>query len=230
MRSPSVQEQGEIGVFEAGPKESRRPLEFLESAGDVAEEGVEVGRSAVGEAVLAVTPDPFGGIEFRGVGGKGFEVETRVAPAESADGLASMLSGLIPDHDHVAAQVTEELPQEEGDIDLSHVFDLDPKEETEATAEGAQRDARDHGELIPAVEVVQDRGLPPRGPRALDRRDEQKARFVNENQVGPQPRGVFFTRGQRYRFQRSTASSSRSTARRSGFCTLKPTRWRIRPI
>jgi hypothetical protein len=35
--------------------------------------------------------------------------------------------------------------------------------------------------------------------------------------VGTQPRSVFFTRSQSWRFQRSIFSSSRSKARRSGF-------------
>jgi hypothetical protein len=35
--------------------------------------------------------------------------------------------------------------------------------------------------------------------------------------VGAQPCGVFFTRGQSFRFQRSMAPSSRSKARPSGF-------------
>jgi hypothetical protein len=35
--------------------------------------------------------------------------------------------------------------------------------------------------------------------------------------VGAQPRSVFFTRGHSFRFQRSIASSFRSTARFSGF-------------
>lgn len=228
MRSRSVQGR-EVGVLEAGAQEPGRRLEFVESAGDSREKGVEVVRSAVGEAVLAVTPDSFGGIEFRGVGGKGLEVETRVAPAESANGLAFVLAGLIPDDDHGAPQVSEEVTEEEGDIDLSNVLGLDPKVQTEATPDRAHRDGGDHRELIPPVHVAQDRGLPARGPGALDRRKQEKARFVKENQVRPQLRGVFFTRGQRYRFQRSTASSSRSTARRSGFCTLKPRRWSIRP-
>jgi hypothetical protein len=42
-------------------------------------------------------------------------------------------------------------------------------------------------------------------------------------------RCVFFTCGQRVRFQRSMRSSSRSNARRSGFCGLNPSWCSSRP-
>ncbi len=67
-----------------------------------------------------------------------------------------------------------------------------------------------------------DRGLTHRAPGLPDRRDQEEARFVGKDEMGAQPCGVFFTRGQPARFQAAMAASSRSTARRSGVWGLQP--------
>jgi hypothetical protein len=51
----------------------------------------------------------------------------------------------------------------------------------------------------------------------VNRRGEHEAGFVDENQVGAQPREVFFTLSQAVSVQRWMAASFLSTARRSGF-------------
>ena len=51
---------------------------------------------------------------------------------------------------------------------------------------------------------------------------ERKRGFVNEDQPGFQARGVFFTWGQSDLTQVAIAVSSRSRARRVGFCGLQP--------
>jgi len=81
----------------------------------------------------------------------------------------------------------------------------------------ADGDGRDRRDLIALVAMPDDRGLPPRRPRSPNVGDQQEAALVGERQVRLQARCVFFTAVQRYRFQRSIAASSRSTARRSGF-------------
>jgi hypothetical protein len=70
--------------------------------------------------------------------------------------------------------------------------------------------------------VAQQRCVAARRPGAEHGGREHEARFVYEDEVGPQPKGVFFTRGQVFRFQRAIAGSSRSRARRSGFWQLQP--------
>jgi hypothetical protein len=79
------------------------------------------------------------------------------------------------------------------------------------------------------VAMAQLRRLAAGRPGAAHGGDQEEARFVREDKVGAQPRGVFFTRGQTSRFQRSIARSSRSRARRSGFCGLHPRAWSRRP-
>jgi hypothetical protein len=79
------------------------------------------------------------------------------------------------------------------------------------------------------VHMAVKRRLAAGAPGLAHGRDQQEARFVEEKQMGSQPCGVFFTRGQSVRFQRSMASSSRSRARRSGFWWLHPRSCRSLP-
>ena len=86
-------------------------------------------------------------------------------------------------------------------------------------ADGNTGDSRDPVMTVP---MKHDRCLSHRTPGLTDRRDQEEARFVDKDEMGFQPCGVFFTRGQTDRFHSSIATSSRSTARRSGFWWLHP--------
>src|SRR5208337_1394103 len=92
--------------------------------------------------------------------------------------------------------------------------------------DGNTRNSRDPIMTIP---MEDDRGLSHRTPGLVDRGNQEEARFVDEDEMGCQPCGVFFTRGQTDRFHSSMAASSRSRARRSGFWWLQPIWWRSLP-
>ena len=92
--------------------------------------------------------------------------------------------------------------------------------------DGNTRDRRD---AIVTIPMKHDRCLSNGTPGLADRRNQEEARFVDKDEMGCQPRGVFFTRGQTDRFHASMAASSRSVARRSGFWWLQPIWWRSFP-
>jgi len=102
--------------------------------------------------------------------------------------------------------------------------------EAEVLALGTDGDARDHGDSLSPIPRAQDRSLAPRSPGLDYVGDQQEPGFVDEDEVGAQPRGLFFTRAQSFCFQRSMACSSRSSARRSGFWWLQFRRCINRPI
>ena len=67
------------------------------------------------------------------------------------------------------------------------------------------------------VAMMNEGRLTARSPALSHRGDQEETRLVYEDDVGTQPRTVSFTFGQVRCFQRSIASSFRSSARRSGF-------------
>jgi hypothetical protein len=87
---------------------------------------------------------------------------------------------------------------------------------------GADGNAGDRGDPIVTIAVTHHRGLAHRTPRFPYGGDQEEPGFVDEDDVGRQPCGVFFTAGHTVRFHSAMAVSSRSTARRSGFWWLQP--------
>src|SRR3984893_8446874 len=89
--------------------------------------------------------------------------------------------------------------------------------ESQALALRAHRYHRNGRDLVPPVAVVDKRRLAAWSPGAADIGNQQKAAFIQKNQVRLQAPGFFLRAGQRRCFHSSMAASSRSTARRSGF-------------
>ena len=74
------------------------------------------------------------------------------------------------------------------------------KVQADAATPRSKGDARDHGDAIMSVAVMNDGRLAARSPGLSYRGDQEEARLVDEDDVGTQPRSVFFTRGQVRRF------------------------------
>jgi hypothetical protein len=109
------------------------------------------------------------------------------------------------------------MAQEVAGLLLSDVPEMELEVEIEALSAWADADRRDGGHAIVPPEVPDDRSLAHRRPGPGDRRGQEETRFVGKDEVGTQPSGVFFTRGQSFRTKRRIAPSSRSKARFWGF-------------
>src|SRR5574340_1656017 len=77
--------------------------------------------------------------------------------------------------------------------------------------------AGDGRDAVVLISVLKYRGLAYRTPRLTNGGNQEEARFVDKDEVGRQPCGVFFTRGQTDCFHSAMPASLRSMARRSGF-------------
>ena len=185
-------------------------------------EGGQVIGAPVRKARLGIGPNAFVRIELGRVGREKLEVKPRVAVAELSDRRALVDRRVVQQHDNVTPQVTQEMAEEGADVGLADVVAVAAEVEPDAVAHGTDRKPGDDGETIVAIAVV-DAGRPAaRSPGPAQGRDQEEARFVDEDEVRFPARCVFFTWGQRVRFQRSIRCSSRSSARRSGFWGLRP--------
>ena len=161
-------------------------------------------RHAVGQGSLEVIPDELIGVEFRGIAGERMRVQARM-PAQEISGWSPFVwRSPIPEQDHGAAQVLEQLPEE-----LGHVWRSDILVAMESGVEGdappawRNADGGDGRNLGPASSATQARSLSPGSPGAKDVGDEQKAALIEEYQMGAKFFG-FFLYGAKY-----TASSGR---------------------
>lgn len=186
-------------------------------------------RPPVGERALGQLPDALIGVELRGIAGEAVEVEPRIAGLESPDRVAAVDRAVVPDDDHGAAQMAKEIAEEGAHLGVLDVLRREQEVQAAAPATRTDRQTRDHRDAIASLAVAQERGLASRRPGAPHARDQEEPRLVDEDEVGAQPRGFFLMRGQVWRFQCSIRSSLRSSARRSGFCTLQPSACRSRP-
>ncbi len=204
-------------MVDASPKAALGPLDVSKRSAKVTAHHGDVVGATVGETPFGVGPDGFVRVELRGVGRKEFEMQPRELAAEFPNPFSSVNAGVVPDHDDVPAEVAQQVPEEFADLVVSDVLRVALEVQADAPTPGSKRDARDHGDAIMPVAMMNEGRLSARSPGLSHRGDQEEARLVDEDDVGTQPRSVFFTRGQFFRFQRSIASSFRSSARRSGF-------------
>jgi len=146
-----------------------------------------------------------------------FDMETGMLALEFCQRFSVVRSRIVEDGDHWTPQVPQQVAEENAHLLLPNVVEVKLVEEAQVVALRADGDSRDDGDLVPPVTMSMHRSLAAGGPGLDDMGDQQEPGLVREDDMGAQPRSVFFTRGQSFRFQRSIASSSRSTARFSGF-------------
>ncbi len=212
----SAQKGGKLRLVDASPKTALGPLDIAKRAAKVTTHHRNVVGAAVGETPFGVGPDSFVWIQLRGVGRKEFEMQPREPAADFPDRFSFVNAGVVPEHDDMPAEVTQQVPKEFADLVVSDVVRVTSEVQADAPTPGSNGDARNHGDAIMPVAMMNER-LSARSPGFSHRGNQEEARLVDEDDVGTQPRSVFFTRGQFLRFQRSMTSSFRSSARRSGF-------------
>ena len=203
-------------MLDAPAEERRRGgqvTDFLRE--DVHEVGRRIG-PAVGQVGFEVIPHAFVGIQLRGVGREGLQMQPGRVAEQVLHGLAAVNATIVQQHDEVAGDLAQQGAEEGRDLLALDIVLVQLAVQRTSEAPGTDGDARDGRDAVVRIPMPHDRRLPHRAPRLADRGDQEEARLVDEDDVGPQPRGVFFTRGQTACFQAAMAASLRSTARRSG--------------
>lgn len=183
----------------------------------------------VGQRRFRQRPDPFVRVELGRVRREILEPQASMPREQRPNHRPLMRFAVVPQDDDGAGEMSEQVLEKAGCGDRANVLGMTLEIEPAPPAQGAHRDAGDDRDAIVAVPVAEDRGLAARCPRPPHGRRDQEARFVDEDEVGAQPRGVFFTRAQSRVFHRAIAASSRWSARRSGFCGVQPSWWSRRP-
>lgn len=211
------QKRGQVGLLDASVEEGLRgtqATDFL--CEDVHEVGLRI-RPAVGQPGLEMIPHAFIGVQFWGVRRERLQVQPGRAAEEFLHGFAVMNPAIVQEHHEVTRDLAQQVAEEGRDFAALDVVLIEVTVQGAMAALRADGDARDGGDAVVRIPMAQERRLAHRAPGLADRGDQEEARLVDEDDVGPQPCGVFFTRGQPARFQAAMATSLRSTARRSGF-------------
>jgi len=173
--------------------------------------------------LLTVAPDIFDRIEFRRVSRQKLQFDP---PALVGDKFAHQTTPMdrqpIPDDRQPARDVPLQVLQE-----LNYLRRLDAARE-KAEVKVPDGNAGHGREALPVERVLQHWRLAARRPSAHAMRPFAQAALVDKHYDPLLLEGFFFISGQRTRFQRWIAASSRCVARPTGRWQLQPSERRIR--
>lgn len=173
--------------------------------------------------LLAVTPDIFHRVEFWSVSGKILQVDLTIQAGHKVTYCpATMHRQPIPNDQQLGANMSLEMFQE---LDQLRRFDASGKQSEIEAPDGNSGDGR---KALPIERVLQHRSFATRSPGAHAVRPLAQAALVHKDYGAPLSLGFFFSSGQRTRFQRRIAGSSRCVALPVGRWQLQPKERRIR--
>jgi hypothetical protein len=184
----------------------------------------EVLWAQIGQLMLfAVTPDVFDWIEFGCISGQILQMNVPILSGHKLAHQATAVDGQpVPDDQELGANMPLEVFQK-----LDHLRSLDaPREEPEV--EVPDRNPRYGRKALPVERILQDRSLATRSPSADPVRAFAQTALVHKDYGALLAQGLFFNSGQRTRFQRRMADSSRWMARPVGRWQLHPKERNIR--
>ena len=144
-------------------------------------------------------------------------METGISPEKLLQRLAFVGTRVIQQHNHGTVEMPKQVAEEQTHFFLPNIVIEEVVVEVQPLPFRADRDAGDHGNFVAPIDMTMNRSLPYRSPGLVDIGNEEKSGLVGKPYVGAQPSGFFFIRGHCRRFHCSTAWSSHSIARRSGF-------------
>lgn len=167
------------------PKPCKRPVQELP-------EVFKVSGDAIGQAPLEVRPDPFIGIELRGVSREVKGLDSWIASKEFLGELGLMERAAVPEKDERSSEVAREVPEELPDLFAPKVL-VGVKACVEAKPLSLRRD-RDGGDgrdFAPASCDNEGGRFSFDRPGPLEVGNEREPALIQEDQAGPKPFGLF---------------------------------------
>jgi hypothetical protein len=158
----------QLSLLPERPDQGRTSLHGAQAVARSALQVVEVCGAAVGElVVLEMTPDVFGRIQFRGVGGQLIDLHCAGQLLQVlAHDRRAMGSQSVPDDQQRLADLLPEGMQELDDLRTLNGAGK------ESEIEAPEGDSGDHRQLAPVEVVLQDRGLALRRARSIPNEEE----------------------------------------------------------
>jgi hypothetical protein len=214
-------------------KASKQILPMLHGAGGAARsvsQRVKVKGGIIRKGIgFEVGPQVFDGIELGSVRRKVFQM-CRTRQDTFLDERALVRLEAIPDqHDGRVQLMLKMLEEVHCKFGVDVGIRMEPKVQRNPIPFGQDAYCGDSRNLLKRTAPLAQYGcVSTQTPGTAHQRGHEHPGFVEENDGGSQTRGVFFTRGQSCSIQARMRSSSRSTARRVGFCGENPKPCRTR--
>jgi len=178
-------------VRDTGAEAGLRGSEIPEVVDKQGEQVLLAVGAAVSKGALEGGPHAFVGVQFRGVGRERFQVKTRKPGTEVGQGTALVNWGVVQQNKEVSPQVPQEFTHEDADLRAMDVDRVEMAVQPHVPIPRADREAGDSGDAIMAIDVVVQGRVAARAPGPAHRGNQQEAGFVDEDDMGCQPCGVF---------------------------------------
>jgi hypothetical protein len=208
--------RGEVAALgDAAAEDLALVAEPLDGQAQFEPQLVQIGAAEVAQFnVLEIVPDALVGIQVRGVARQLLQLEARRGPLrqEVLDGSGAMDRRPIPDHEQLARNLAQQVPQELDDLGPPKRPLADLEEESALMSQAA-----DNGQMIAGTGHPENRRLAPRRVGAHQARQHIEAGLVYPDNRTPLALGFAKRAGQRSVHHWAMAASLRWVARRSGF-------------
>jgi len=202
-----------------GADHGRASPQATQGQADAVFEGFQIWWTLPGQCVLLhPRPQSFVGVQFWGVGGQTIDTQAVGVLTQGSLGLfRTVRVQAVPEQKDLAGNAAQEMVNKSDEFGTADRAAHETKIGMRVGGDG-----RKGRELGPIETVKQKWSVSPGRPGLARRGQQREAALVEKDQRGFQPLGVFFTCGQVCSTQRWMAPSSRSRARRAGFCQLQP--------
>lgn len=177
--------------MDARPQQLLRPTNSVDRSAQLRPERSDMRGCSIGQRMLCLGPDEFIRVEFWSVRGEAMNMKPLMLLDEVTDDDASVDGAAIPKEHNRPTQVPKEVSQESDDLHTCDIDRVESEEQAETLAGWGHGHAGDDGNPIPAIAVLENRGLPNRCPGPADMRDEEQSAFVEEYEMGPKSLGFF---------------------------------------
>jgi hypothetical protein len=178
-------------MFDTRLEKSLRASDFSDGTSQMCSQMVGGFVGAVGQVPLAVCPDVFNRIKFRGIAGKAVGMEAFIFFQERLNIRSFMNGTTIPYKNHVFSQMPQQISEKANDLMSRDVVGVESDIKAESSASRRDGKSANGRDLLMAVTMAEDWCLARRSPCLTDKRYEQEPAFVQECQVGPKFSGFF---------------------------------------
>ena len=130
---------------------------------------------AVRTVSFEVLPDLLDRVEFRCVARKPLDLEPRVSPKDGGDQWPLVYASVVPEHNYVSPQVTQQCSEKLCHVDGLEVLMLKPNIQSHVLADGGDRQGSEGGDTIVSVAIEDDGCIALWSPGPVASRDEHEA-------------------------------------------------------
>jgi len=178
-------------VFDARLEKLLRVVYPVKGPAEMDAEMLRVFMGAVRQVSFAMSPNLFDRIEFRCIRWEWENVEAWGVLQKNFDVFSFVDLTIVPNHDHVPAEVTHKMLQVMNDFGSRDVVCVETNIKSQPLSTGGHGEAANNRDLVTPIAVAENGCTTGRSPGSTNVRYEQEPAFVEKCQMGPKFLGFF---------------------------------------